>query len=111
MKFAAGSGAWLAALCASRVLSAAWFVAYSAVLPLVREDWALSARDAGMIQGAFHLGYLASLFIVGFLADHFGAKRTCLTAGVASAANSSRTQALSLRASRISCIPANRSDA
>ena len=83
MSFAPGSGAWLAVLCASRVLSAAWFVAYSAVLPLVREDWGLSARDAGMIQGAFHLGYLASLFIVGFLADHFGAKRACLAAGVA----------------------------
>ena len=78
-----GSGGWLAALCASRVLSAAWFVAYSAVLPLVREDWGLSARDAGMIQGAFHLGYLASLFIVGFLADHFGAKRAFLVSGVA----------------------------
>jgi MFS family permease len=78
-----GSSGWLAVLCASRVLSAAWFVAYSAVLPLVREDWGLSARDAGMIQGAFHLGYLASLFIVGFLADHFGAKRACLAAGVA----------------------------
>ena len=70
-------------MCVSRVLSAAWIVAYSAVLPLVREDWGLSARDAGMIQGAFHLGYLASLFIVGFLADHFGAKRACLAAGVA----------------------------
>jgi MFS family permease len=65
------------------VLSAAWFVAYSAVLPLVREDWGLSARDAGMIQGAFHLGYLASLFIVGFIADHFGAKRAFLVTGVA----------------------------
>jgi MFS family permease len=83
VRLRAGSGAWLAALCASRVLSASWFVAYSAVLPLVRGDWGLSARDAGMIQGAFHLGYLASLFIVGFLADHFGAKRTCLAAGVA----------------------------
>ena len=31
-----GSGAWLAALCSSRVLSATWFVAYSAVLPLVQ---------------------------------------------------------------------------
>jgi MFS family permease len=78
-----GSAGWLAALCASRVLSAAWFVAYSAVLPLVREDWGLSARDAGMIQGAFHLGYLASLFIVGFIADHFGAKRAFLVTGVA----------------------------
>ncbi|HVP07992.1 MAG TPA: MFS transporter [Burkholderiales bacterium] len=81
--FAPGSSAWLAAMCASRVLSAAWIVAYSAVLPLVREDWGLSARDAGMIQGAFHLGYLASLFVVGFLADHFGAKRAFLAAGVA----------------------------
>jgi len=81
--FIPGSAAWLAALCSSRVLSATWFVAYSAVLPLVREDWGLSARDAGMIQGAFHLGYLASLFIVGFIADHYGAKRTFLVTGVA----------------------------
>jgi len=80
---APGSGRWLALLCASRVLSAAWFVAYSAVLPLVREDWGLSARDAGMIQGAFHFGYLVSLFIVGFIADHFGAKRAFLVTGVA----------------------------
>lgn len=80
---APGSGRWLAALCASRVLSATWFVAYSAVLPLVREDWGLSARDAGMIQGAFYFGYLASLFIVGFLADYFGAKRAFLVTGVA----------------------------
>ncbi len=80
---APGSGRWLALLCASRVLSAAWFVAYSAVLPLVREDWGLSARDAGMIQGAFHFGYLASLFLVGFIADHFGAKRAFLVTGVA----------------------------
>lgn len=78
-----GSGRWLAALCAARVLSATWFVAYSAVLPLVREDWGLSARDAGAIQGAFHLGYLVSLFIVGFIADHFGAKRAFLVTGVA----------------------------
>ncbi len=83
MRFVPGSAAWLAALCSSRVLSATWFVAYSAVLPLLREDWGLSARDAGMIQGAFHLGYLASLFIVGFIADHFGAKRALLATGVA----------------------------
>ena len=83
MSLAPGSGAWLAALCSSRVLSATWFVAYSAVLPLVREDWGLSARDAGMIQGAFHLGYLTSLFVVGFIADHFGAKRAVLVTGVA----------------------------
>ena len=78
-----GSGSWLAALCTSRVLAATWFVAYSAVLPLTQEAWGLSAREAGMIQAAFHLGYLSSLFIVGFIADHFGAKRAYITTGVA----------------------------
>jgi MFS family permease len=78
-----GSGTWLAALCSSRVLAATWFVAYSAVLPLTQAQWALTGKEAGLIQAAFHLGYLTSLFIVGFLADHFGARRTYILAGIA----------------------------
>jgi MFS family permease len=81
--FAPGSAGWLAALCSSRVLSATWFVAYSAVLPLTQVAWGLSGKEAGMIQAAFHLGYLTSLFIVGFIADHYGAKRAYLVTGVA----------------------------
>lgn len=77
-----GSGTWLAALCTSRVLAATWFVAYSAVLPQTQQAWGLSAREAGMIQAAFHLGYLTSLFIVGFIADHLGAKRAYITTGI-----------------------------
>ena len=83
MSFPPGSAAWLAALCSSRVLSATWFVAYSAVLPLTQAAWGLSGKEAGLIQSAFHLGYLISLFVVGFLADHFGAKRTYILTGVA----------------------------
>ena len=82
-----GSGAWLAALCTSRVLAATWFVAYSAVLPLTQAEWGLSGKQAGLIQSAFHLGYLTSLFIVGFIADHFGAKRAYIAAGVAACAS------------------------
>src|ERR1051325_7020195 len=63
----AGSKNWLAALCTSRVLAATWFVAYSAVLPLTQADWRLSAKEAGLVQSAFHLGYLTSLFIGGGL--------------------------------------------
>ena len=85
--FHPGSGAWLAALCTSRVLAATWFVAYSAVLPLTRADWGLSAKEAGLIQSAFHLGYLTSLFIVGFVADHYGARRAYITTGVAACAS------------------------
>ena len=78
-----GSNSWLAALCTSRVLAATWFVAYSAVLPLTQAEWGLSGREAGLIQSAFHLGYCLSLFIVGFIADHFGARRAYLTTGIA----------------------------
>jgi MFS family permease len=78
-----GSGAWLAALCASRVLAASWFVAYSSVLPLTQSEWGLSGKEAGLIQSAFHFGYLTSLFIVGFIADHYGAKRAYILAGIA----------------------------
>jgi len=83
VSFAPGRGGWLALLCASRMLAASWFVAYSAVLPLTQQAWGLSGREAGLIQSAFHLGYLVSLFVVGFLADHFGARRTYLVTGVA----------------------------
>lgn len=83
-----GSGAWLALVCASRMLSASWFVAYSAVLPLTQEAWGLSAREAGLIQSSFHLGYLTSLFIVGFIADHYGAKRAWIGTGIAAWASS-----------------------
>ncbi|HXZ51545.1 MAG TPA: MFS transporter [Burkholderiales bacterium] len=78
-----GSGRWLAAICASRMLAATWFVAYSAVLPLTQQAWGLSAREAGLVQSAFHLGYLVSLFVVGFIADHFGARRAYLVTGAA----------------------------
>ncbi len=83
MRFLPGSTLWLAALCLSRVLGATWFVAYSAVLPLTQAAWGLSGTQSGLIQSAFHLGYLTSLFIVGFLADHFGARRTYVLTGVA----------------------------
>lgn len=69
-------------MCVSRALVATWFVAYSAVLPLTQAAWGLSGKEAGMVQSAYHLGYLTSLFIVGFLSDHYGARRTHLATGV-----------------------------
>ncbi len=70
------------ALCASRALATTWFVAYSAVLPLTQTAWGLSSREAGLIQSAFMLGFTVSLFLVGFVSDHYGAKRAFLTTGV-----------------------------
>ena len=58
-------------------------MAYSSVLPLTQSEWGLSGKEAGLIQSAFHLGYLSSLFMVGFIADHYGAKRAYIFTGIA----------------------------
>lgn len=62
------------------------FTAYSGVLPLLRVDWNLGAGEAGLIQSAWHVGYLVSLFAVGFLSEHYGAKRVFLAGNLAAAA-------------------------
>ncbi len=79
--------AWLYELCIARVGFAMMFTAYSGVLPLLRADWNMSAGAAGLIQSAWHLGYLISLFAVGFLSDRFGAKRTFLAGNLLAAAS------------------------
>jgi MFS family permease len=78
-----GDGRWLALFCSARVAFSFIFTSYSAALPLLRDDWAMSAAQAGLVQSAWHLGYLLSLFTVGFLGDRFGAKRTYLWSAVA----------------------------
>lgn len=45
-----------------------WFN-YSAVLPLVVEDWGLSGTRAGVVFGAFQAGYLLAVVPAGALAD------------------------------------------
>ena len=74
---------WIALLCVARAGFALIFVAYSASLGLLKRDWGLSSAQAGLIQSAFHVGFLFSLFAIGFLADRYGAKRTYLATSVA----------------------------
>jgi MFS family permease len=70
------------AFCASRVGFALIFTTYSAALPLLQSDWEMSASQAGLIQSAWHIGFLISLFSVGFLADRYGAKRIFLMTSI-----------------------------
>jgi len=80
-------GRWIALLCLARVGFALIFVAYSAALGWLKQDWGLSSAQAGLIQSSWHAGYLLSLFAVGFLADRYGAKRTFLAASIAACAS------------------------
>ena len=74
---------WLTWLCLSRMSFGFIFMAYSGALPVVMQDWAMSAGQAGLIHSGWQVGYLLSLFAVGFLSDRLGAKRTFLMTSVA----------------------------
>lgn len=82
-----GDTAWLLQFCGARMAFATMFTAYSAALPLLKQDWNMTAGQAGLIQSAYHIGFLVSLFAVGFLSDHYGAKRTYLAGSIAAAAS------------------------
>lgn len=79
--------AWLVELCLSRTAFAVIFTTYAAALPVLRSDWNMTASQAGMVQSAWHVGYLVSLFAAGFVTDRFGAKRTFLAGSILAAAS------------------------
>ncbi|MBI3042254.1 MAG: MFS transporter [Betaproteobacteria bacterium] len=81
-----GNAGWLGWLCLSRTSFALIFTAYSAAIPLLTPEWGMSASQAGLIQSAWHFGYLISLFTVGFLSDRYGARRVFLASSVAASA-------------------------
>ena len=78
-----GDAGWLWLLCGSRTSFTLIFTAYSAAIPLLIPEWRLTAGQAGLIQSAWHGGYLVSLFAIGFLSDRYGARRVFLTSSVA----------------------------
>lgn len=45
-----------------------WFN-YSAILPLVKDEWGLTSGQAGLILSSFQLGYVISVFLFGYLSD------------------------------------------
>jgi len=79
--------AWLGGLCASRASFSLIITVYSATMPLVVVDWGMSAAQAGLVQSAWHVGSLVSLFAIGFLSDRYGAKRMFLASGFAATAS------------------------
>lgn len=74
---------WLTWLCASRMSFGFIFMAYSGSVPVLMHDWHMSAGEAGLIHTGWHVGYLVSLFAVGFLTDRFGARRVFLATSYA----------------------------
>lgn len=76
---------WLALLCVTRMFQATVATVWAGVLPGVMVDWNLSASGAGLVQSAWHVGYLISLFSVGFVSDRIGPRRVFLTSSALTA--------------------------
>lgn len=74
-------------MCASRASFSLIFTAYAAVIPLVQPEWGMSSGETGLVQSAWHFGYLISLFGAGLLVDRIGARDTYLAAGFAACAS------------------------
>jgi MFS family permease len=53
-------------------------MAYAAALPVLQQEWDMSATAAGAISGGFQIGYAVSLFFFSILADRIGSKRVFL---------------------------------
>lgn len=64
----------LVKLCLAQFLAMMIWYNYSAVLPLLRKEWALNEAKLGYILAAFQGGYVISVLIAGWASDRWGAK-------------------------------------
>lgn len=73
------------AICAARTLMFSTFMVVAATIPLLLDDWEISATRAGGIVTGFTVAYAFSLFGFAFVADYLGAKRMVLVSSFAAA--------------------------
>jgi MFS family permease len=62
-------------LCLAEALSMAGFSTYAALLPLLRDAWELTGKQAGVIAGAYFAGYMIAVPILSALTDRIDARR------------------------------------
>jgi MFS family permease len=69
---------WLAGISGSRVCNGLVFMTYAAVLPVLQQEWHMSAVQAGSIASGFQLGYAVSLVVFSSIADRISARKVYL---------------------------------
>lgn len=75
---------WLLSICVGRIFTYANFMVYAACLPILREQWTMSATQAGTVASGYMLGYTVSLVASSWLAERFGPRRIFVLSAVAS---------------------------
>ncbi len=71
---------WLMTLCLCQIFIMLVFINYSAVLPLLREEWHMSNTQAGMVFSVYQLGYIVSGVLFSTLSDRVNIKWIFLSA-------------------------------
>ncbi len=66
---------WLYMLCLAEIGTMLVLLNYSAVLPIIREEWGLSNTQAGLIYSAYQVGYIVLVVILSTLTDYIDAKK------------------------------------
>jgi len=78
---------WLYMLCLAEIGTMLVLLNYSAVLPIVKEEWGLSNTQAGLIYSAYQVGYIILVMVLSTLTDYVDAKKiyvfSAIWAGVA----------------------------
>jgi MFS family permease len=69
---------WLAGICASRVFNGMAFMTYAAAMPVLKDEWGMTAAQAGTVASGFQIGYAVSLVICSGLADRVSPKAVYL---------------------------------
>ena len=65
---------WLIGICSSRAFSGIIVMTYAAALPVLQQEWAMSAAAAGSIASGYQISYAISLVVFSALADRIGPK-------------------------------------
>ncbi len=78
---------WLYLLCLAEVGTMLVLLNYSAVLPIVKEEWGLTNTQSGLIFSAYQIGYILLVVILSTLTDYVDTKKiyvfSALWAGLA----------------------------
>ena len=69
---------WLTGICLARTFNVLVFMTFAATLPVLQQEWKMSAAAAGSIAGGFQFGYAISLVVFSFLSDRFCPKKLYL---------------------------------
>ena len=69
-------------LCLGQLTAGLTWYNYSAVLPLLQDEWSLTGTQAGIILSVFQAGYVIAVLVLGFLSDRVGGRKVFVLSAI-----------------------------